>query len=233
MIISILLFGFVIGSFLNVLICRVPAGQGVVFGRSHCPHCHATLALYDLIPLASFAILRGHCRSCRKAISFQYPLVELASGILFIFLWTQPLFLIAAELLLAIAIIDYRHFIIPDSLLIVLAIAALWEHHVFSALGAFAFFATLWLVSRGRWIGFGDAKLAGVLGLLFGFPAVGLIVYIAVLLGGLFGVTMIVLKKATMKTALPFGTLLSLCAGIYIFFNEPLIQVLRSWNLWW
>lgn len=229
------ILGLIVGSFLNVLIYRIPRGEGFVAGRSRCPHCHHDLVWRDLVPLVSYLILRGKCRYCRKPISAQYPLIELISGIFFVM--APSLFALALlEIFLVLAVIDYQHLIIPDSLLIVLAAIALVQsglHHWASALGCAAFFFLLWVISRGRWIGFGDVKLAGVLGLLFGFPGAVIVIYLAVIGGGLLSVILLVLKKATMKTALPLGTLMTLCAGFYLFFQAPVMRVLASWNLLW
>lgn len=228
------LFGLIVGSFLNVLIYRIPRDQPFVAGRSHCPHCNHILAWYDLIPVASFLMLRGRCRYCGHTISPQYPIIEIISAIFFVFAPSAPA-LIVLELFLILAIIDYQHFIIPDGLLIALVIVspfmgAISWNHVLAVLGCGGFFFALWAISKGRWIGFGDVKFAAVLGLLFGFPGAVVVIYIAVILGGLFGVILLVLHKATGKTPLPFGTLLGLCAIAFIFLEKPIMKALAFWN---
>jgi len=222
------LAGLFVGSFLNVLIYRIPRAQQFIAGRSRCPHCQATLAWYDLIPVVSFLLLRGHCRYCHARISLRYPAVELASGLIFVF---APSYLAIAvlEILLVIAIIDYEHLIIPDSFVIILALLGLWNPHVFTALGSAGFFFILWAISKGRWIGFGDVKLAGALGLFFGFPSGPLVIYLAIISGGILGAFLLLLGKAHRKTALPFGTLLAIAAGTMMFFQEPILRVFHSY----
>ncbi|MEK7616155.1 MAG: prepilin peptidase [Patescibacteria group bacterium] len=223
-------FGLIVGSFLNVLIYRIPHGEGFFAGRSHCPYCGHRLVWYDLVPLVSFVLLRGHCRYCSERISLQYPLIELISGLLFVLLWQQPLMLAAIALLLVISVIDLQHFLIPDMLLVPIVLLALVNHRswdaVIFAFAAALFFFLLWFFSRGRWIGFGDVKLAGVLGLLFGFPDALVVFYVAVIVGGLLGSILLVLKKATMKTQLPFGTLLAFGAVLVASLQAPIHEIL-------
>src|SRR5262249_28065139 len=133
MILLSFLFGMLIGSFLNVVILRLPEERSVVAGRSHCPHCRKLIAWYDNIPLLSFAILRPRCRRGRKPISWRYPLVELVTGLLFAAmawrwqgreLWALA-FDGAAAALVAIAFIDWDTFLIPDVLSLGLLVAGL------------------------------------------------------------------------------------------------------------
>lgn len=186
------IFGTVIGSFLNVVIFRLETGE-TLRGRSHCRSCGRTLAWYELAPLVSYIALRGVCRTCAARISPQYFLVEAATGVLFAlaaerFFISNPI-LLAADLgiiaaLVAIAAYDLRHMIIPDILVLWLSgfavlyvgvetVTGMPNVSVLSALiGAIAlagFFAGLWLVSSGRWIGLGDAKLAAPLGFVLGW----------------------------------------------------------------
>lgn len=224
------LLGLIVGSFLNVLIYRIPRGEQFVAGHSRCTHCDHILAWYDLIPVASFLVLGGKCRYCKQAISPQYPIIEIISGLFFALAPSIPM-LIVLELMLVLAMIDAQHFLIPDIILIGLVLVSLFTgaiswNHVLSALGCGGFFFALWAISKGRWIGFGDVKLAAVLGLLFGFPGAVVVIYVAVIIGGLFGVILLLLHKATGKTPLPFGTLLGLCAGLFIFLQQPILKAL-------
>ena len=226
----LIILGLLTGSFLNVLIYRIPRGQAFVLGRSRCTHCQHDLGILDLIPLASYLFLRGKCRYCKASISIQYPLVEIASALI----WATAgsvIGIIILELFLVLAIIDYQHFVILDSSLIALLIVAIAWHgksimswsYIATALGCGGFFLILWLISRGTWIGFGDVKLAAVLGLLFGFPGAIAVIYIGVILGGLLGVGILLFKKGTMKTKVPFGTILALAGLVYWYFGEPLL----------
>ncbi len=184
------ILGAVFGSFFNVVIYRFNTGKSLG-GRSHCLSCGKTLAWYELLPVVSYILQRGKCRHCSAHITARYALVELLTGALFllvakIFLLDPVLLvlnLIVVSLLVIIVVYDLRHMIIPDSLVLFLCIPALamvlWDPLAFSLalpplgalLGALipaALFAGLWLVSRGTWIGLGDAKLAVPLGLMLG-----------------------------------------------------------------
>ena len=224
------LFGLIVGSFLNVVIYRLPRNESFVARRSRCAHCGKDIAWYDLFPVFSFVVLRRRCRYCKFPISFQYPIVEILSSILFVFLWQQPLMLAVFEMLLVLAVIDLKHFVIPDSLLIVLGVVAVYMNHspsfFITAFACVGIFFLLWFLSKGRWMGFGDVKLAAVLGLLFGFPGTFVIIYIAVIAGGLLGALLLLFKKATMKTELPFGTILIFGAAVFYVLQPQIYEIL-------
>ena len=177
-------FGVVIGSFLNVVILRTGTGLGFG-GRSMCLSCGAKLGWGDLVPIISYIFLHAKCRTCDAKISIQYPLVEFTSGVLFFvsvyrFGYSLSTLVLLAILLLLLIILvyDFKHTIIPDWAVfgfIVLSFARSYsEGYIFSNdfwVGPlmFAFFATLWVISDGRWMGFGDAKLALGIGFLLGW----------------------------------------------------------------
>ncbi len=182
-------FGLIIGSFLNVLIYRFHTGKSLQ-GHSHCLSCGTTLRAYELIPLLSYVVLRGRCRSCGCHIPARYFVVELLTGGLFLFsyvlasslaelvyLWT------VMAVFVVITVYDIRHYIIPDSLTALLTLLALGWYGVqlyggadwtsvgeafLAALLGTGFFFLLWFISKGAWIGFGDVKLALPLGLIAG-----------------------------------------------------------------
>lgn len=191
------ILGTIIGSFLNVVTLRL-GKSSIVHGRSHCPHCKKTLSPLELIPVFSYAILRGRCAGCRKGISIQYPLVEFATGASFAYLayaLPQPLSLesvalfvsgaVIISLFVAIAVYDFHHTIVPDVLVYPLALISLAtlffdssgaiSMPTWAALGAGPIlalpFALLWSASKGRWIGLGDAKIALPMGWLLGITA--------------------------------------------------------------
>ena len=183
-------YGLVIGSFLNVVIWRVPRHESIVKPRSHCPSCDTQLATRDNIPLVSWLVLRGRCRHCGTDISIRYPLVELLTGLLFAAVgarfshsWALPAFLVLTGALIAISAIDLEHFIIPNRIVypvgfasvFLLALAALIDNQwaafgrsLLGALAAFTFFFVLHLVAPGG-MGFGDVRLSFVLGLFLGW----------------------------------------------------------------
>lgn len=185
------ILGAIVGSFLNVLILKYNTGR-TAGGRSSCMSCLRTLEWYELVPILSFFFLRGRCRTCTSKLSWQYPLVELSSGLLFAFTYsmdlpiTSTLFvLLVATLFLFIVVYDLRHMIIPEVpmyVLIAVSFAALFFDPVLlslhmpnwwdAAMGPllFFFFTALFVATQGRGVGFGDAKLSLAIGFLLGFP---------------------------------------------------------------
>lgn len=233
------LFGLIIGSFTNVLILR--HGARSIGGRSVCPQCGHALAWYDLVPILSWLLLWGRCRYCGTRISAQYPLVEAAVAILFAFIWGAPfpvplvthvIFSLIVVLLVAIAVYDMRHTIIPDPWVYAFAALALYASVSTTPQYFFPFLAggplaalpllLLWGVSRGRWMGFGDVKLALGMGWLLG-PVVGpFSVLFAFVLGSVTLVPLMLVSRLvthmraswgraaglTMKSEVPFGPFL-------------------------
>ena len=239
----IFVFGLIAGSFINVVAIRLPVGGSFVTGRSHCPDCNATLNWYELIPLFSFLILRGKCRTCHSSISWRYFFIELASGLLWVLLFQAygdkgAIFFLStvfvAELLLILALIDLNYLIIPDSILISILIISLFRFipspaSFLSAFGMGGFFWILWRYSHGVWVGLGDAKLLAVLGLVFGFPGSILVAYGAIIIGGFIGIALIVFRQANLKTQIPFGTILAGCAIIYLIYAKPILEVFHRY----
>lgn len=186
-------FGLIIGSFLNVYIYRLNTGKSLA-GHSHCMSCGTGLRPYELVPLLSYLFLRGRCSTCGCYIPARYFIVELLTGLLFLAAYTIASSLLELvylwsllSILVVITVYDIRHFIIPDRLTIALTlITLLWQGRLLyqsgslydlgitvgAALLGAGFFYFLWFVSNGRWIGFGDVKLAFPLGLLVGPAAV-------------------------------------------------------------
>src|SRR5207249_7564151 len=172
--------GLAIGSFLNVVIWRVPRKESVVRPASHCPNCETPIGPRDNIPVLSWLLLRGRCRHCGNPIPVRYPLVEASCGVLFAAValrfgtdWVLPAYLVLTAALLAISIIDLEHFIVPDRITAPLTVAALallglaaavdgqWSRFGRSLLGGLAFFAFLLLLNiiNPRGMGMGDVKL--------------------------------------------------------------------------
>ncbi|MBI1971500.1 MAG: prepilin peptidase [Candidatus Wildermuthbacteria bacterium] len=241
----VFVFGLAVGSFLNSVIWRLEKGESFFYGRSYCPHCRHTLSWRDLIPVLSFVLLRGRCRYCSKPISLQYPLVELATGILFVLVFRYLNFDIAnviylltiVSILITIFVYDLKHFIIPDQLVYpAIAVSGIWYlvssiqdtryeilDTAYSALGA-VFFLAVYLVSRGRWLGFGDVKLALLMGLFLGWPNVLVALFAAVVLGAVAGLALIALKEKTMKSEIPFGPFLVAGTFVALFFGKALVN---------
>jgi len=182
----VFIFGLIIGSFLNAVIYRLSEkDESVPKGRSYCPQCKHTLTWEDLIPLLSFFLLHGRCRYCKKRISWQYPLVEMFTGLVFLSIFNftyvtfETLYLfIIASLLIVLFVYDLKHYILPDKILFsALIVSGIWYvvsgiilSTLYAAFGAALFFFALFALSKGRAMGFGDVKLALFMGLFLGWP---------------------------------------------------------------
>jgi leader peptidase (prepilin peptidase)/N-methyltransferase len=236
----IFIVGVCLGSFLNVCIYRIPAGQSVISPPSHCMGCGTPLQVWDLIPILSFVFLRGRCRYCRQAVSWQYPLVELASGILWVLVWLvsgYSWFTIAGwvmvSVLLAVTVIDLEHLIIPDQILLAGMVAGLpflflhsWGNAlcgIAAAIAAGGFMLAIAVISRGG-MGGGDIKLAAFMGLFLGLRLVGLALFLAFLIGGLVGIGLLVSGKKGRKDAIPFGPFLALGGVLSLLWGGGIIN---------
>ena len=232
MILLLILFGLSIGSFLNVLIDRLPRGKNVITGRSVCDYCKKTLRWFELIPLLSWAIQGGRCRRCHKKLSVQYSLIELITGVGFVIL--SPSYWIIFSSLLVIFVADLKYQIIPDSMVVVGIIGVIGViggireigGNVIVGMGAAMFFLLLWLVTRGRAMGLGDVKFAFLMGLLLGFPGVVVACYLAFLTGAGVGVILILRGKKGLKSKIAFGPFLILGTCISLIWGSQIIE-------WW
>lgn len=246
LLLSIFILGLFVGSFLNVLVDRLPKGESVIKGRSRCERCKKELAWRDLIPLFSFLQLKGKCRYCRSPLSFYYPIIELTTGIMFFvtalfvfnnFQFSIPLiyYLFIVSSLIVIFFADLKYGIIPDKIVFpAIAIIFLYLlinpssfiiNHLLSALGACLFFLLLFLITKGRGMGFGDVKFAFLMGLILGFPNIIVALYAAFLTGAIIGIILILWrKKRIFGTSIPFGPFLVLGNFIAIFFGKQLSQ---------
>jgi leader peptidase (prepilin peptidase) / N-methyltransferase len=242
------LFGLAIGSFLNVVIWRVPRKVSVVRPPSHCPQCETPIRPADNIPVLSWLLLSGKCRHCGNPIPVRYPLVEASCGVLFAAVaarfgaeWALPAYLVLTASLLAISLIDLEHFIVPDritapltvSALALLGLAALADGDGWrfgrALLGGVAFFAFLLVlnVMYPRGMGMGDVKLAFSLGLFLGWLGWGQVFlggFLAFLLGAVVGVGLIATGIKSRKDVVPFGPFLALGTMLTILWGEPILR---------
>ena len=224
--------GAVIGSFLNVCILRWPAEQSVVRPPSRCPRCGSGLAWYDNVPVFSWLVLRGRCRRCREPISIQYPLVELATALIWAgaaWRWGFTLETLRAALLgtllLGILMTDAREYIIPDEFTIgglvvgiAFAIAAGWPALLQAVIGAAVGFGVLWVVGflgamafKEEAMGGGDIKMMAMVGAFLGWKGVLLTIFLGALLGT---IVFLPLTLAGRKKLVPFGIFLALGAAL-------------------
>jgi leader peptidase (prepilin peptidase)/N-methyltransferase len=246
------IYGLVIGSFLNVVIWRLPRRESLVAPGSHCPGCEAPISPRDNVPLVSWLMLRGRCRHCGEPISSRYPFVELLTAVLFAAVgarfhdsWALPAFLLLTAALIAISAIDLEHFIIPNRIVypvgiasvILLAGAAALEHSwspfgraLLGAIGAFLFFFVLHIVAP-RGMGFGDVRLSAVLGLFLGWLG-GMYVFgglfLGFFLGAVIGVVLIAVGKHGRRQHIPFGPFLAGGALLSVLIGGPILEWYRG-----
>ncbi|GAM07857.1 type 4 prepilin-like proteins leader peptide-processing enzyme [Geobacter sp. OR-1] len=239
------IYGAVIGSFLNVCICRLPENRSVVSPPSSCPHCGYRIRWYDNIPLVSYALLGGKCRSCRVSISFRYPLVELVTALLTLMLFIRfgptltflALFILCAALVV-ITFIDIDHQIIPDVISlpgIVIGFAFSfflpWLGWKDSLIGVLAGGGSLLVVAYGyqmltgkEGMGGGDVKLLAMMGAFLGWRSILFIVFAASLVGSIIGVGLMLVRGRDSKLPIPFGPFLALGSILYIFYGSRIID---------
>lgn len=248
-----LLLGLVLGSFGNVVIARVPAGRSLSTPPSSCPRCGTAIRPYDTIPVLSWLLLRGRCRACGEQISVEYPLVELACGLLFAAIgwrigwaWELPAFLLFGWMLLVVAVIDLHTRRIPNrltypltpALLVLLTAAALLDgvpgaavRAVVAGVAAFAVLLVLALINP-RGMGMGDVKLAAFIGLglgYLGWAHVWLGLFLGFLAGGVVAGGALVSGLRTRKDHIPFGPWLALGAIAALLVGQPLIDAYLGW----
>jgi len=251
----IFFFGVSIGSFLNVLIDRLPQERKIT-GRSVCDYCQHQLAWYDLIPIFSFFLLKGHCRYCRKKLSFQYPLVEILTGLMFIFvfltyvkniqeisLWQNWLVVLSlwgiVSCFIVIFFSDVKYHLISDYILLALfgfsfflklfyhstEIIKQFQIDIFSSL-IVAF--PIWLIyflSKEKAMGLGDVYLAAILGFLLDWQKGFLALYISFVLGGITGLFLILFGRKKLKSKIAFGPFLVVGAFLMLFFGEGILRI--------
>ncbi len=264
----IFLFGLVAGSFLNAVIWRMYFKVAVWHGRSMCPACRHSLSWQDLIPIISFFLLRARCRYCAAPISWQYPLVELVTGVLFLaifnsqfsilnefsiwqlfklfYLWT------IASALIIIFVYDLRYYIISDTV-VYPAIALTFLYRIFEVwslnhldlignwkleIGNFesliysigagilasAFFFAIYACSKGKWMGFGDVKLALLMGLALGFPNIIAALFFAFVIGAAISLFLVFFRKKQWKSEVPFAPFLVLGTFLALFFGARIVN---------
>lgn len=254
------LFGAIIGSFLDVVIMRFHTGRSLN-GRSHCSSCGQTLAWYELFPLLSYLFLRGRCRVCHAKIPTRLFWMEVVTGLLFASVWvvSQTLSeLIFGLLFVALAIIitvyDVKHLVIPNvfvAAMFVLSVSSLMERvgmtspkvYLFflaSGLLASSFYASLWLISKGRWIGLGDAKLALPLGTMLTVQETFSFVVLSFWVGAFISLTLLALQwlykrgqqylrffdiPLTMRSEVPFAPFLLLAFALVYFFGADVLTI--------
>jgi leader peptidase (prepilin peptidase)/N-methyltransferase len=250
------ILGLFIGSFLGVVIDRLPYNKSILIGRSQCNSCRHKLGLLDLIPVLSFILLKGKCRYCKAKLSLFYPVIELLTAFLFALIFfniVTPLTLVNLKFIfyllylllmvssfIVIFFIDLKNGIIPDKILIFdTVISLVWLsisplsiiiNRLLSGFGSIAFFIAVsyifYLVTKKEGMGGGDVKMSFVLGLFLGFPAIVFSLYLAFILGTIFAIFLLIFRKKTFKGSLPFGPFLIMGTLLSLFFQNQLYAFL-------
>ncbi len=228
----IFIFGIVIGSFLNVCICRLPEGEDIVRKPSHCPYCGKRLKWFELIPIASYLLQKGKCRSCGQKLSLQYPLVELGNGLLYLWIvhvtgcrMVSVLYCLAVSALLVAAAVDMKTYEIPPGCSLFIGIMGLirmlldlpaWYQYVIGMVTVSGLFLLVYVITRGKGIGGGDIKLMAAAGLLLGWQNILLALAVGSVLGSVIHVGLMKIKGRS--RVLAFGPYLAMgifCAMLY------------------
>lgn len=249
----IFIFGLIIGSFLNVVILRLRSGESIAKSRSKCPHCGHQLTARDLWPLLSFISSWGRCRYCNKKISWQYPAVELFTGLLFVlatyniignlgfdFLfynylvllsWLRDLMFIC--FLIIIFVYDLRWYLILDRVTIPAMIVAIifnlylgysWQLLLTGLIIGLGFFAIQYFISKGKWIGGGDLRLGALMGLMLGGFQVVVALFLSYIIGSIVSIGLLYTNKKGLKSQVPFGTFLAIGTVLSMLWGQEILS---------
>ena len=264
-------FGLAVGSLLNAVIYRLQTDEAIIFERSHCVDCKTTLRWFDLIPLFSFFWLRTKCRYCGKKISWQYPAVELATALVFVWIysWQYPhlaslsfgtaapflldwqfisflYYILAACLLIIIFVYDLKTYLILDKIsypAIVLSLLFLsleawhlqsfefWRNGILAGLLAAGFFLSLVVMSKGKWMGIGDIKLALFMGFVLNWPQIIIALFLSFMVGAIVGIFLMLLKKKGLKSEIPFGPFLAGATLVTLIYSSYLTDLINSYMM--
>jgi len=250
MLVVYILFGLITGSFLNVCIHRIPLEGSILRPRSTCPKCNSKIPFYDNIPVISYLVLKGKCRSCGQAISLRYPLVEIltagfttAVGTVFGMTPLGGVYIVFIYILIVITVIDLDHMIIPDRLVglgLITGIAAIfvgaieigWKD---AFMGSFFYGGFLYLagmagkrIFKKEAMGMGDVKLGVMMGLLLGWKMSVMSLYLSFLVASIVGLTAIITGQLSKGDRIPFGPFLAMGTVLAIFFGQAILEIYLS-----
>ncbi len=240
------ILGSIFGSFLNVVIDRSLRGESIL-GRSYCDWCKTRLPTIDLVPILSFAVQKGRCRHCRRKLAWQYPLVEIGTGSLFVFCsyfqiannglsfisLIYLLFIVC--ILMVVTVVDLKFSLIPTTFIFFSSLVALFYNyltlsssifvdHVLAAFAAGLFFGAIVLVTRGRGMGSGDIFLVFLIGMVLGFKSMVLAIFLAFFLGAVVSIGLIFLRRKRFGQTIPFGPFLVLGFFLALFWSKQIID---------
>lgn len=237
----IVVLGLCVGSFLNVCIYRIPREESICFPPSHCTDCNYKLKIYDLIPVFSFIFLKGKCRGCGQKISFQYPLIELINGILYILIYTQYgvsidtiKYMLLASIMIIIGMIDFKTSYVYTATTVFAAVLGVifiiinyfdtgkitYDNMIGAAIG-FLVIGLIVVLTRG--MGEGDIEIAAVAGLFLGIKAGIFMIFLSFILGGIVGSFYLIRKIKGKKEEMPFGPYLAIASIISIFVGNQIV----------
>ena len=236
----IFILGLIVGSFLNVVVLRLKNKENFIKGRSHCPHCSYKIKWHENIPVLSFIFLFGKCSKCKNKISWQYPLVELATGILFVVAYLNSAsitlllyYFITLSFFIIIFLYDLKYYLILDKiilpaiifvLIVTVTFRAAWQAYLLSAIIGGVWFALQFFLSKGKWVGGGDIRLGILMGLILGWPGILVALGLSYVGGTVILLPFIILKKKTLKSKVPFGALLVPATVVVMFWGERIIN---------
>ena len=244
------LIGSAVGSFLNVVISRLPRGESIMKPASHCPKCNAPVKPYDNIPILSWLLLKGRCRSCQKPISIRYPLVEFGIALLFVWMyqlfglsWEFTSFISLGALLVAVSLIDVNTKLIPDSILITGAmfglLLALFGDAISienSLLGGAVMSGSFFLIAllgekifKKESMGFGDVKLSGMIGVFIGWELALLAIFLSTIIGSIIGLGGIFLGRMKFGKPFAFAPFIALGALVSGLWGKDLLRLYVEW----
>lgn len=242
--IIVILFGLAIGSFLNVVIYRIDDLRSILKSRSHCMSCKKILKWYDLVPFISFIVLRAKCRYCGEKISWQYPIVEVSTALVFLLLflmfglsWNLVFYAVLFSILEIVFVYDLNTENTPEFFVwfaVVLALLGGWYfgnisflESIYGGLIGGGALAIMVYASREKWMGSGDIKVGLILGLILGYPIIILGLFLAFLAGSIVGLTYIKLAGKTIKDSLPFTPFLIFSLLVSLLYGK----VVMGWYL--
>lgn len=255
----VFIFGLSVGSFLNCLIYRLPKRKNIL-GYSYCPNCAHQLSWLDLIPVFSFIFLAGRCRYCRAKISFQYPLVELVTGLLFLFAFLQLFsqfkvynleFIFSLlrnwffiSLLVFIFVYDLKYMLIEDvivvpGIIIIFLINFLFiDRTIYNLktiiLGGFIgwlFFFIQYILTKKRGLGEGDLRVGLLIGIMFGWPKILIALFTSYLIGGIISFLLLISRRKKLYSQIPLGPFLAIGSLLTLFFGEKIIEFIEFYKI--
>lgn len=248
--VGVFILGLLVGSFLNVVICRLDTKNSIIWGRSHCPDCGKILSVWELIPVASYLIQKGKCRHCHKKISFQYILVEIATALIFTIVfwmsirqiaifpeWKLTLTIIRdwilVSFLMVIFVYDLKKQLILDRVTVPAMIIALIINLILGVgffdllLGAvigFGFFFFQFVISRGKWIGGGDLRLGALMGLMLGWQSTLVALFLSYIIGAVVSIVLIIMRRKKVNSQIAFGTFLSIGTFVALMWGQMILD---------